>query len=96
MKNPFISVHSVTSVPGYRVDSISDKSLEFISSIDSGSLIVTLFSVPENDDQDVCSSTARQAASKAASISAIASESVLAMEIRPNCARPISTIMYGY
>ena len=40
--------------------------------------------------QAVCSSTARHAASNAASISAVASESVLAMEIRPNCARPIS------
>ena len=45
---------------------------------------------PPEQPQAVCSSTARHAASKAASISAVASESVLAMEIRPNCARPIS------
>ena len=43
-----------------------------------------------NKYQDVCSSTARHAESIAALTYAYASESEFAIEIFPNCARPIS------
>lgn len=40
--------------------------------------------------QSICSWTARQAASNAAFINGVTSESVLAIEMRPNCCLPIS------